>query len=313
MIRIIAKLFAVAAVLSAFLSAAPLSAQTVAWISSTGNNADPCTAAQPCGTFATAASLLSAGGQISCLNSPGIIAGVQVLDISLTIDCAGVLEPFPSVNGGILLNGSNQVVKIRNLTISGTGGGAAAFSGISVFGSGTLILENCVLENLAGGTALQIEPNGPFNLVVTNSRISNSVAGVLIKPNSGGSVTATFNGVTIADNTGGGLKTDTTNGPVRVDITASEITSNSGNGLNAVSGAGGAAMFNIHNSVIADNGSAGVQANGTNAAALIDATLLDSNVAGALAAIGSGRILTYGNNRIVGPAGSGFTGTASLQ
>ena len=72
-------------------------------------------------------------------------------------------------------------------------------------------------------------------------------------------------------------------------------------------------MFSIGHSVIARNGSAGVQANGTNAAALIDTTLLDSNGTGALEAIGSGRILTYGNNRIVGSAGTGFTGPAALQ
>jgi hypothetical protein len=312
MLRIIAKLF-VAVSLTAFLPVGPLFAQTVAWISSTGNNAAPCTAADPCQTFAVAASLLTPGGQISCLNSPGIIAGDQVIDISLTIDCAGVFEPFPSVSGGFVLGGSNSVKTIRNLTISGTGSGAAAISGISVFGSGTLILENCVLENLATGTALKIVASGPFNLVVTNSRISNSLSGVLIMPIAGGSVTATFNGVTIADNSGGGIKTDTTNGPVSVDISNSTIINNGGNGLNAVSGAGGANMLNIKNSVIARNGNAGVQANGANAAALVNNTLLDSNTAGAMSAVSGGRILTYGNNSIVGTPGSGFTATTPLQ
>jgi hypothetical protein len=233
--------------------------------------------------------------------------------VSLTIDCAGVYDATIASQAAFRLHGTNQVVKIRNLTFSGAAGGYPA---IQATGSGTLILENCVFENFTAsgaGPALDIEPTDAFNLVITNSRISNSAAGVVIKPAAGGSVTATFNGVTIADNTGGGMKTDTTNGPVRVDISNSTISNNSGNGLNAVSGAGGANMLNLKNDVIAGNGTAGVQANGTNAAALIDMTLLDSNANGALTTINGGRLLTYGNNHIVGSAGSGFTGTAPSQ
>jgi hypothetical protein len=61
------------------------------------------------------------------------------------------------------------------------------------------------------------------------------------------------------------------------------------------------------------DGTAGVQVNGATAAAMIDTTLLDSNASGATAVINGGHMLTYGNNRIVGTPGSGFTGTASPQ
>jgi hypothetical protein len=151
------------------------------------------------------------------------------------------------------------------------------------------------------------------SLAVDNTIVSSNGAGVLIKPDANGSVTATFDGVTIVDNTGGGVKTDSTNGLVSVDISNSNISNNAGNGMNAVGGVGGTNMLNIKNSVIARNGSAGVQANGANAAALIDMTLLDSNTAGATSAVAGGRLLTYGNNHIVGSAGSGFTGTAPSQ
>jgi hypothetical protein len=309
MIRVIAKLFAVSVVLIAFLQTAPAFAANVVWISSTGDDANPCTAALPCATFNTASGGLTPGGQISCLDSPGPTEPTFEVITSMTIDCAGVyVVNFPNL-GAFQLQATNQVVKIRNLTISGAAGGYPA---IKVIGGGTLILENCILDNLPG-TALDIEPNGPFKLIVTNSRIANSSSGVLIKPAAGGSVTATFNGVTIDGNSGGGLKTDTTNGPVRVDISNSTVTNNAGNGMNAVSGAGGAAMFSIAHSIIANNGVAGIQANGANAAVLIDTTLLDSNATGATSAIGGGRVLSYGNNRIVGAPGSGFTGSAALQ
>jgi len=69
----------------------------------------------------------------------------------------------------------------------------------------------------------------------------------------------------------------------------------------------------IKNSVIAENGSVGVQANGANAAILVQTTLFDQNASGATSVLGGGHISTYGNNSIVGSAGAGFTGTAPLQ
>ena len=216
-------------------------------------------------------------------------------------DCPGA-----SMLGEIVFFGNSVVLKFQHMGFSSSN--VISFQS----GGGTLIFEDCVLEDGAG-TALDIEPTAPFNLVVTNSRISNNAAGVLLKPAAGGSVTATFNGLTIDGNSGGGLKTDTTNGQVSVDISNSTISNNAGNGMNAVSGAGGTNMLNIKNSVISRNGSAGIQANGTNAAALVNNTLLDSNTAGATSAVGGGRILTYGNNSIVGTPGSGFIGSAPLQ
>ena len=309
MIRIIAKLFAVTVALTAFLPVAPLFAAPVTYLATNGSGTS-CTFSQPCVSLFNALSATDDHGQITCFDSATFSNLGDQFSQNVTIDCTGVMVTGNGAFPALGLTGTNQVVKIRNLTFNGTSGGAVAI--IKVFGGGTLILENCAFENFPS-TALDIEPNGPLNLVITNSRISNNAAGVVIKPAAGGSVTAAFNGVTIADNTGGGMKTDTTNGLVSVDISNSTITNNAGNGLNAVSGAGGANILNIHNSVIARNGTAGVQANGANAAALIDMTLLDSNASGALATINGGRLLTYGNNRIVGSAGSGFTGPTPLQ
>jgi hypothetical protein len=209
------------------------------------------------------------------------------------------------------LIGNNQTVRIRNLTISGTGGGYPA---INVGGSGTLILENCVFENFnasGAGPALDIEPTGPLNLVIRNSRVSNNAAaGVLLKPAAGGSVTATFDGVTITNNAGG-LKTDSTNGIVKVDVTNSTISNNANNGLVAIGGAGGINFVTLKSDVIASNGQAGIEASGANAAVLVNNSVLDQNVAGATLVVSGGHINTYGNNSTIGSPGTGFTGTAS--
>jgi hypothetical protein len=41
--------------------------------------------------------------------------------------------------------------------------------------------------------------------------------------------------------------------------------------------------------------------------------LLDSNTTGATSVVAGGRILTYGNNSIIGTPGSGFTSTTPLN
>jgi hypothetical protein len=136
--------------------------------------------------------LPSGGGRIVCAD-PVLELGHYGLAASLTFgfDC-----PSASWLGGIVISG-NAVLKFQHILFSPVNGV------ISVTGGGTLIFDDCVLEDIAG-IALDIEPTAPFNLVVKNSRISNNTgAVVLLKPGSGGSVTATFNGVTIVNNAAG--------------------------------------------------------------------------------------------------------------
>jgi hypothetical protein len=317
MIRITARLFAVSVAFIAFLPVAPLhAASLLTYVSATGTDGGSCTAALPCRTVGFALQVTSSSGQINCLDPQYSGTGGSDLlttPFVITIDCPGVVQPavanLPLLNFG----GTNEVVKIRNLTISGSAGGYPA---ILFTGSGTLILENCVFENFnasGAGPALDIEPTGPFNLVITNSRISNNAAGVLIQPGTGGSVTATLDGVTIVENNGGGLKTDTINGPINLAISNSTISKNGGNGINAVGSAGGQNVLQLTHDVIAYNSVAGVQANGASAAVLVNNTSILNNATGATSLIANGRILTYGNNSIVGLSGSGFTGNTSLQ
>jgi hypothetical protein len=306
MTRIIAKLVAVFFV--TLLHIAPLFAAPVTYIAN-GGSGTTCTSAAPCGSLSAALGVDN-GGQITCLD-PNTTAEISILfSGSVTIDCLGLNLAGTSGSVGLILDGTNQVVKIRNLAMSGVSGGLSA---ISFTGSGTLILENCVLENLTG-TALDIEPTGPLNLVIRNSRISNNASGMLLKPAAGGSINATLDHVVVTGNTGtgGGIKTDSASGIVNLDITESEISNNDGVGVNARSG-GSLNMVSIKNSVITKNTAQGVQANGANVGVIVQTTLFDQNTSGATSVVAGGHISTYGNNSIVGSSGSGFTGTASLQ
>jgi hypothetical protein len=319
MIRIVAKLFAVTIALTAFFQVAPVFAGAdVVYVSSTGSDSNPCTAAQPCATIVQALLdiFLTPGGVISCIGGTGSndSGGIGLGNsIELTIDCpGGTFLGSGSNSFNLELTGANQILKIRHLTFN-LANAASGASAIVVQGSGNLILEDCVFEN-GSGVALNITPNGPLTLVIKNSRISNNAAGVLLQPAAGGSINATLDHVVITGNTGtgGGIKTNSANGIVNLDITESEISYNGGVGVNGRSG-GFLSMVNIKNSVITENGAQGVQANGANVGITVQATLLDQNTGGATSIEAGGHISTYGNNSIIGPSGSGFTSTVPLQ
>jgi hypothetical protein len=288
------------AALSVVLLVLPAHAQRT-YVATGGANFSGCTFSNPCSNMSTAIAETLSGGTLSCLTDGEFGEAVNIT-VTMTIDCIGTTANV----GPFTINGTGITVTIKNVTIYNRSAPAITFNN-----GARLYLDNVTIDSDTDG--LLVQTVGASTVVVSNSTFKNNAAGVLIKPQAGGGVTATFNGVTIVDNTGGGLKSDTTNGPVSVDISNSTISNNAGNGMNAVSGAGGPNMLNIIHDVIASNGNAGIQANGTNAAALVNGSVLDSNTAGATSAIGGGRILTYGNNSIVGSAGSGFTGPAALQ
>jgi hypothetical protein len=322
LVRAVARVVIVVIAIATCLRVAPLFAAQFAYVSSTGSdfdsmgNRNPCTTAKPCGTPNGGITVLDVngpGGQVNCLDAAVMVwngFGGTSFRANVTVDCAGgVLMPTSGVLGFELIR-SNQVLKLRNFTITGISGGYPA---ISVIGNGTLVLENCVFEYIGTGPALDIEPNGPLNLVIRNSRITDNAGGVLLKPAAGGSMHATLDHVVITNN-GGGIKADSTNGVVDLDVTDSVISDNTNGGINAIAGTSPQTqnIVSIKNSVIARNGAAGVQANGGNAGVLVGTTILDQNGT-ATSAVNGGNLFTYGNNLVLGPLGSGFTGSWPLQ
>jgi hypothetical protein len=307
MIRATLRLCIAVTALAAFLPIVPTYAQVnFAFVSANGGGST-CTPAQPCATVIDALNAvpLNQPVRIICLNgSAWTFTGIGfAVGVSLDIDC----PQGPVTSIGFIMGSST--VRMRHVVFDTFGG---YLSAIHVSGSGTLILEDCVFTD-SPNAALDMEPTGSLNLVIRSSRMSNNGSGILLKPAAGGSINAILDHVTIADNAGAGLRIDTTDGPVTTDITDSVVSKNAGNGINAIGNAGGQALVSIKNSVIAENGTAGVQANGANAGILMQTTLLDQNAAGATSAVSGGHISTYGNNSIVGSAGSGFTATAALQ
>src|SRR5688572_29798791 len=156
-------IFGVAAAALAFvLQATPAAAQTTrTWVSSVGDDANPCTRTAPCKTFAGAISKTAANGEISVLD-PGGFGGVTITkSISIVADGSegGILAAGTT---GILINaGVNDIVNIRGLVIEGAG---TCFNGIRFFAGGVLHVQDTVIRGCRGATA------GAHNgIVIANS------------------------------------------------------------------------------------------------------------------------------------------------
>jgi hypothetical protein len=294
------------------------SSATETWVSNHGddmNTGSDCQIATPCQTLTAALTVTKPGGTIFCLD-PGAMAELTISQ-DVTIDCpAGFYAVLASFIGGVGINidGAGINVTLRNLAIYGvdTPSNPQTF-GIQVNAAALVRLENCKIYGFSTAGVDVVPRSGAVTVKIQDSTITKNNAGILVAPISSASVSLSIERSRIENNAGGGVKTVTSSGAINASISESSVSYNSGNGLNAVSSAGAQNMIVLTRDIIASNGNAGIQANGTNAAALIDTTLLDSNATGATAALNGGRVLTYGNNRIVGTDGSGFTGSATLR
>jgi hypothetical protein len=311
-----------ASVLASMLSTPVRAASFIdTWVAGTGsdnNTSSGCQRSAPCQSLGAALGQTTFGGTIFCANPGSTVSGEGVgsltISTNVTIDCSdGSHAVAGSFEGGvaIIINTANITVTLRNLTVYSTN--ASNPTGINITAAAVVRLENCKIFGFSGPGVEVAPSSGNVVVKIQDSTITQNGGGVLVAPTSSASVSISIDRSRIENNSGGGVKTDTSSGAVSASISDSSISFNSGNGLNAVSISGAQNMLTLVRDVITKNGSAGVQANGANAAALVNNTVLDSNTAGATSAVGGGRILTYGNNSIVGSSGSGFTGTAPLN
>jgi hypothetical protein len=87
---------------------------TLTWVSSAGDDANPCSRASPCQTFAGAFAKTAAGGEIDCLDSGDF--GPLTITKAITISCEGVIG---STGGITVAAGATDKVVLIGLHISG--------------------------------------------------------------------------------------------------------------------------------------------------------------------------------------------------
>lgn len=152
---------------------------TRTWVSGVGDDLNPCSRTAPCKTFAGAISKTASNGEINCLDPGGF--GAVTITKSITIDCedtqGSILASFTT---GVIVNigaaDTIKTVRLRGLSINGSGGGAInGIRGINVSSANTaavkLFVDEVYIHDFLNEGILFNAPGG--DLVVRDSLITN--------------------------------------------------------------------------------------------------------------------------------------------
>ena len=281
-LRRFAKLAPALALLPLALPSAASAQATRTWVSGVGDDANPCSRAAPCKTFAGAISKTAAGGEINCLD-PGGFGGVTTIK-AITFNCGYTLGSI-LVQGtpGITVNaGVNDRVSIRGIQLQGLNQTATAGTiGIRILAAQAVSIEDCVVSNFGQQGIQDGRTAGGTKLFIRNSVISHNSASGIALGATNGSVTQIEH--TSSINNLFGVSSSSGNSVI---VKRSVMSGNSNSGVETDAGA----QMDVDDSSVTNNGT-GVQANGT-------IRMSNSDIAfNTTVSSGTGPS-TYGNNRI---------------
>jgi hypothetical protein len=292
------------------------------WVSGAGSDgSSTCSRGAPCASFAVALSKTTAGGQINVMDSGNF--GTVSINKSVTIAndtsgtatlcCTGDTPAGLGVYALIFINaGPDDVVALRGLTVKGLPGFTGE-SGVVISSAAQVNIEKCTFR-APPALGILVSPNSvSINVKIEDTIVTGGAGGMKISSSASAPVNVSISRSSFQNTSGGGIRIDATpGGAITVAISDSTINFNGGNGINALAGPA-QNIVSIERSIIARNGGVGVQAGGANTGVLLSDTLLDMNVSGATAVVNGGNMFTYGNNRIVGALGSGFTASGQMR
>ena len=149
-----------------------------------GMDTGACSPTAPCRSFSYAITQTTAGGEVIVLDSGGYgtVAITQAISLVAPTGVYGGITTNP-LSYGITVNaGSTDHVIIRGLTITGTPG----IDGIHASTFGTLVVENCSIDNFANfGITTEVAADGRRVFVRDTNIRRAAVAGIYIITNTG--------------------------------------------------------------------------------------------------------------------------------
>lgn len=269
---------------------------TRTWVSGVGDDANPCSRTAPCKTFAGAISKTAAAGVISVLDPGGY--GAVTITKSITLDGGAVMGSIlaSGTNGVVVSAGSNDVVRLRNITIDGSGNGV---TGIRFNSGAALLLDHVRIHDFSSGQGIYFAPSGNSRLSMSDCVVSdNKSGGILVQATAAGFARVSIDSSKLNENLFG-LRVDER---AVASVRNSFVSSNHNNGVLAYSIAD-AAEITIDNTQITNNATgvptgAGVRANGPLASVIVSENLISGNYNGLLTANGAD-ISSFGSNRVV--------------
>ncbi len=265
---------------AAWLCANPAHAQlNRTAVSLTGIDADNCSPATPCRTFARAMSQTNSGGEIIVRDSAGY--GPFTINKSVTVQAApGVYAGITATSGNaitISLGPSGKVV-LRGLTLEGLGTGAR---GIDGFG-GVVHIENCVVNGFDFGIVV-----GGYTATINDSVVRNNRTIGIIVANAGNR--AILEHVQVKNNvTWGVVVQDSARGTIRNSVVTGHTI-----GLAAIA----SGVLNIENTASSHN-TTGVAADSGGTIRASNTFVTDNSSSGLRKDVGT--FDSWGNNKVRG-------------
>jgi hypothetical protein len=240
----------VGAAFALLASQAPAHAQARSWVSGTGSDANACTRALPCKTFAGALAKTAAGGEIFALDG-GEFDGLTITK-AITIDGGSQNASVHSTSLSAILVSANagDVVILRNLHVRGDGtlNGNGA-NGIVLEAGALLSIESCTISGTANSgidVGLVNNGGGGATLNVINTTITDAGTGIFLSPAGGASLFGEADHVTIQRAHNQGIQSS---GSVVFTVTNSSVLNAQGNGIEA----DGGAVVNVDSSSVSSN------------------------------------------------------------
>jgi hypothetical protein len=279
--------------------ATPAQAQaTRTWVSGVGDDVNPCSRTAPCKTFAGAISKTAKDGEISVLDPGGF--GTVTITKSITINGtpgAGFGSVLSAGSPqGILINITDPAdvrkqVRLNWLDINGASTGT---NGIRILSANSVVVENTIIDGVTN-RGISDERTTGGDLSVMNSTIRHAVgAGIAVAPSSGATridavisnVNSVRNGFGVAVGSG-----------ARVMVKKSVLANNTTAGVEAEGPAGGGEV-NVDDSAISSNAIGFQQiAGGT--------IRLSNNDVAFNTTQGQGTAMSFSNNRFSSNGGGG--------
>ncbi len=288
--------------LAVFALSAPAHAQaTRTFVSGVGNDADPCSRTAPCKTFSGAISKTFINGEIDCLDPGGF--GTLTITKSITIDCrhtqGSILASGTTgitVNIPVNANDPFRTVRIRGLSINGTGSSGAVgtrtgLRGINILQALTVIVEDTVISDFSLQGISDTRSTAGGKLLIRNSVVRNNTgAGI-------GVAGAATNNISLENvhsiNNGFGVAAGNAN---NVGIARSVFSGNTTAGVEGDAGS----QIGLDDSLVSGNAT-GLQSNGTMSISNSEISFNTTGITGATT--------SFGNNRIFGNTGAGTVPT----
>ncbi len=306
-----------------------------AYLSVGGNDANPCTLAQPCRLLPAAVAAVRSGGEIWMLDSANYNTARVTIGKPVTILAVpGALGSVVGVGLGALSLAlpPGENVTLRNLDILPLNGEENNSGiGVEVTGGG-VFMEDCHVRGFRNGTGLQVVGSGTGavvmrstfidngtglyglnggNLAVSDSKVAKSqVSGIAVEI-IGGFHTATLSvtrTIVRTSNVGIGATAFSVNSTANIFVSESRLESNGTTGILTSSSVGNVAGV-IQNTMITGS-ETGIAAGGVLTNVTVTGSTLASNATN-LAQSGGATLTSMGNNTVrLGP-NSGTIGTAT--